>query len=79
MVISFQAAGQSIIDAALMVLTTDNGMPVIISQDGLKLLNLNEEHGIVRVDPEKVQPEVGMYVEIIPSHPCTKVNLHNRY
>jgi D-serine deaminase-like pyridoxal phosphate-dependent protein len=79
MVTSVQAAGRSIIDAGLKVLTTDNGIPELITPDGLKLLNLNEEHGIVWVDSEKVQPEVGMYVEIIPSHACTTVNLHDRY
>ena len=79
MVTSVQAVGRSIIDAGLKVLTTDNGMPELISPDGLKLLNLNEEHGIIGVDAEKVQPKVGMYVEIIPSHACTTVNLHDRY
>jgi D-serine deaminase-like pyridoxal phosphate-dependent protein len=79
MVTSVQTAGRCIIDAGLKVLTTDNGMPEIIIQDGFKLLNLNEEHGIVGVDPEKVKPKVGMCVEIIPSHACTTVNLHDRY
>jgi len=79
MVTSIQAAGRSMIDAGLKVLTTDNGMPELITPDGLKLLNLNEEHGIVGVNPEKIRPEVGMYVEIIPSHACTTVNLHDRY
>ena len=61
------------------MLTCDNGLPEIITPNGLKLLKLNEEHGIVGVDPEKARPAVGNCVEIIPSHGCTTVNLHDRY
>jgi len=76
---SIHSPERCIIDAGMKVLTTDNGLPEIISNPGLKLQKLNEEHGIVEVDPEKIYPEVGMYVEIVPSHGCTTVNLHDRY
>jgi len=79
MVTSIHAPDRCIIDAGMKVLTTDNGLPEIISTQGLKLQKLNEEHGIVEVDPEKIHPEVGMCVEIVPSHGCTTVNLHDRY
>jgi D-serine deaminase-like pyridoxal phosphate-dependent protein len=79
MVVSVQSSERCIIDAGMKVLTTDNGMPDLIKPDGLKLVRLNEEHGIVGVNIEKAHPEVGMCVEIIPSHACTTVNLHDRY
>lgn len=79
MVTSIHAPDRCIIDAGMKVLTTDNGLPEIISTQGLKLQKLNEEHGIVEVDPVKIHPEVGMCVEIVPSHGCTTVNLHDRY
>jgi D-serine deaminase-like pyridoxal phosphate-dependent protein len=79
MVTSVQDPERCIIDAGMKVLTTDNGIPEIIAPNGLMLFKLNEEHGIVRVDPEKAHPQVGMCVEIIPSHGCTTVNLHDRY
>jgi D-serine deaminase-like pyridoxal phosphate-dependent protein len=79
MVTSIHAPERCIIDAGMKVLTTDNGLPELISPQGLKLLKLNEEHGIVEVEPGKAQLEVGMCVEIIPSHGCTTVNLHDRY
>jgi D-serine deaminase-like pyridoxal phosphate-dependent protein len=60
-------------------LTTDNGLPELISPPGLKLIRLNEEHGIVDVNPQVISPVVGARVEIIPSHCCTTVNLHDRY
>jgi D-serine deaminase-like pyridoxal phosphate-dependent protein len=78
-VVSVQRPERCIIDAGMKVLTTDNGMPDLIKPDGLKLERLNEEHGNVGVNTEKPHPEVGMCVEIIPSHACTTVNLHDRY
>jgi D-serine deaminase-like pyridoxal phosphate-dependent protein len=79
MVSSIHTSERCIIDAGMKVLSTDNGLPEIISARGLKLQKLNEEHGIVEVDPETNKPEVGMCVEIVPSHGCTTVNLHDRY
>ena len=79
MVTSIHSPERCIIDAGMKVLTTDNGLPEINSTQGLKLQKLNEEHGIVEVDPEMIHPEVGMCVEIVPSHGCTTVNLHDRY
>ncbi len=79
MVTSIHTPERCIIDAGMKVLTTDNDLPEIISVPGLILQKLNEEHGIVEVDPETARPDVGMCVEIIPSHGCTTVNLHDRY
>lgn len=78
-VTSLHSPERCIIDAGMKVLTTDNGLPEIISPQGLKLQKLNEEHGIVEADPEKIRPEVGMCLQIVPSHGCTTVNLHDRY
>jgi D-serine deaminase-like pyridoxal phosphate-dependent protein len=79
MVTSINTPERCVIDSGMKVLTTDNGLPELISPKGLKLQKLNEEHGIVEVDPGKILPEVGMCVEIVPSHGCTTVNLHDRY
>jgi D-serine deaminase-like pyridoxal phosphate-dependent protein len=79
MVTSVQGPEKCIIDAGMKVLTSDNGLPEIITPGGLALSKLNEEHGIVLVDPEKAHPEVGTCLEIVPSHVCTTVNLHDRY
>jgi D-serine deaminase-like pyridoxal phosphate-dependent protein len=61
------------------VLTTDNGLPDVLPPQGVRLLGLNEEHGILEVDPEKVRLEVGMVIELVPNNGCTTVNLHDRY
>ncbi|HEX9091561.1 MAG TPA: hypothetical protein VF831_08720, partial [Anaerolineales bacterium] len=56
-----------------------NGMPEILTPSGLILQKLNEEHGIVGIRQEEISIEVGSRMEIIPSHVCTTVNLHDRY
>jgi D-serine deaminase-like pyridoxal phosphate-dependent protein len=79
MVTSVHDSERCIIDAGIKALTTDNGIPKIQTPDGLELYRLNEEHGVVRIDPDMEMPVVGSCVEIIPSHGCTTVNLHDRY
>lgn len=78
-VISTPAPDRAIIDAGLKVLATDNGLPEVISPSGVRLAALNEEHGRLEVDPAQVVLHVGDRVELLPSHVCTTVNLHDRY
>lgn len=77
-VISLPAPGRAVIDAGLKSLTTDNGLPQVIHPQGARLLRLNEEHGILEISPE-LQLQVGARIELLPSHVCTTVNLHDRY
>jgi D-serine deaminase-like pyridoxal phosphate-dependent protein len=77
-VISTPEAGLAIIDAGLKAITTDNGLPEVIAPAGVRLLRLNEEHGILQVEPG-VTLQVGERVELLPSHVCTTVNLHDWY
>lgn len=78
-IISVPSPSRAIIDAGMKVLTTDNGLPEVITPTGLKLTALHEEHGILEVDHTRTQLQVGERVELIPSHVCTTVNLHDRY
>lgn len=78
-VISINYPGRCVIDAGMKSLSTDNGIPEIVTPRGLKLLKLNEEHGIIAVSSKEARPEVGSIIEIVPSHCCTTVNLHDRY
>jgi D-serine deaminase-like pyridoxal phosphate-dependent protein len=78
-VVSTPAPGRAVIDAGMKVLSTDNGLPEVVSPAGVKLAALNEEHGRLEIDPGLVSLRVGDRVELIPSHVCTTVNLHDRY
>jgi D-serine deaminase-like pyridoxal phosphate-dependent protein len=77
-VISTPEPGLAIIDAGMKAITSDNGLPEVIAPEGVKLLRLNEEHGILQVE-ERTELRVGERVELLPSHVCTTVNLHDWY
>jgi D-serine deaminase-like pyridoxal phosphate-dependent protein len=78
-VISTPEPGLAILDAGIKALTTENGLPEVLNPPGMRLLRLNEEHGILEVDTNRPQLKVGEQVELLPSHACTTVNLHDRY
>jgi D-serine deaminase-like pyridoxal phosphate-dependent protein len=76
-VISTPSRQRAIIDAGKKALTDEFGLPEIAVPAGARLKNLNEEHGILEVNPDQLELKVGDKVEIIPSHVCTTVNLHD--
>ncbi|MCE5260006.1 MAG: DSD1 family PLP-dependent enzyme [Chloroflexi bacterium] len=68
----------AIIDAGMKAMTSEFGMPVVIQPRGWELERLAEEHGFLRrVGGSSLA--VGDMVELIPSHGCTTINLHDRY
>jgi 3-hydroxy-D-aspartate aldolase len=50
------------------------------SVEGVELYKLSEEHGFVKV-PKSAKGlfSVGQKIELIPSHGCTTINLHDVY
>lgn len=76
-VISTPSQQRAIIDAGKKVLTEEHGLPEIAAPAGARLIKLSEEHGILEVNPDQLELKVGDKVEIIPSHVCTTVNLHD--
>jgi D-serine deaminase-like pyridoxal phosphate-dependent protein len=78
-VISTPSRQRVIIDAGKKALTVEHGLPEIVVPAGARLIDLNEEHGILEVNPDQLELKVGDKVEIIPSHVCTTVNLHDTF
>ena len=78
-VISLPEPGRAVVDAGMKSLSTDNGLPQVVSPSGVRLLALHEEHGILEVTAPDQQLGIGTIVEIAPSHVCTTVNLHDEY
>jgi len=82
-VISRPASDRAVIDAGSKVLTTekrgdgaeDPGYGHIEGFPGTHIEALWEEHGVLRLDAEGRQLEVGDVLEIIPNHVCPTVNL----
>lgn len=67
----------AIIDAGMKAMTFEFGMPQLIGVPGAVISFLSEEHGHIFI--EDADPKVGQKVELIPSHCCTTINLHDRY
>ncbi|NLD71701.1 MAG: DSD1 family PLP-dependent enzyme [Chloroflexi bacterium] len=68
----------AIIDAGMKTLTHEFGLPEVVQPTGWRLKGLSEEHGsLIREGGEPLKP--GDRVEIVPSHGCTTINLHDVY
>ncbi len=78
MVISRTQPGLLITDAGLKALSTEFGLPEVLGIPGAALKPLSEEHGkIALADPAACALRPGDKLQILPSHCCTTVNLHD--
>ena len=78
-VVSRPEKGLAVIDAGMKCMTGEFGIPQAVGTKGVTLKTLAEEHGIVQVDEEAANINIGDRIRITPSHICTTVNLHERY
>jgi len=78
-VISRPTSERAVIDAGLKAITQEFGMPQVKGVEGVRLQSLSEEHGTLKLENPRVKVKIGDKIEIIPSHCCTTVNLHEKY
>ena len=78
-VVSRPSPNRVIVDTGLKVLAKEFGIPQPIGVNGVEMTGLSEEHGTIQVSDENVSLKPGDKFEILPSHCCTTVNLHDRY
>ncbi|MFW6180207.1 MAG: DSD1 family PLP-dependent enzyme [Spirochaetota bacterium] len=65
-------------DAGMKSLSTDFGMPGVLHPPGWTVRNLAEEHCFLEnTGGDRLKP--GDMVELVPSHGCTTINLHDVY
>lgn len=77
-VISRPVPDRVVINTGLKATSSEFGMPLVKNIDDAKVVHLSEEHGIIQVNPNS-KIRVGDKLELIPSHCCTTVNLHEWY
>ncbi len=77
-VISRPEKGRAVTDAGMKSLSTDEGLP-LCKTHGILVSSLNEEHGHLRIEDPDHDLSVGDKLEIIPSHGCTTIPLHDQY
>ena len=78
-VVSRPAPDRIIVDTGLKVLAKEFGIPQPVGITGVEMTGLSEEHGKMRVSDENASLSPGDKLEILPTHCCTTVNLHDRY
>ena len=78
-VVSRPNPNRMIVDTGMKVLAKEFGIPQPIGLTGAEMSGLSEEHGTIRVSDENVSLKPGDKLEILPTHCCTTVNLHDRY
>lgn len=78
-VVSLHLPDRIITDAGIKTITNDFGMPAVKGREELELVRLNEEHGTIRTIAGKGPLRIGDKIELIPSHGCTTINLHDQY
>lgn len=77
-VISRPTLERAVVDAGLKEITKEFGVPQVKDVEGATLQSLSEEHGTLRLE-KTVDLKIGDKIELIPSHCCTTVNLHDEY
>ena len=77
-VVSRPTPERVIVDTGMKVLAKEFGIPQPLGIEGLEMAGLSEEHGKLNADAS-VSLAPGDKLEILPTHCCTTVNLHDRY
>jgi D-serine deaminase-like pyridoxal phosphate-dependent protein len=77
-VISRPIPERVIVDVGWKTIASELGPPEVKDVEGAKFYHQSEEHGLISVGSEN-RLSVGDKVELIPSHCCTTVNLHDNF
>ena len=77
-VISRPEAGRAIIDIGEKAISTDHGLPTVL-REGVTVSKLDEEHGRLSLTGAALNLQVGDKIELVPSHGCTTIPLHEQY
>jgi D-serine deaminase-like pyridoxal phosphate-dependent protein len=77
-VISRPNEGLAVIDAGMKAITQEFGWPTPLVE-GATIKGLSEEHGSMIVTGAARELKAGDKIEIVPSHGCTTINLHDNF
>jgi D-serine deaminase-like pyridoxal phosphate-dependent protein len=78
-VISRPNEDTAIIDAGMKTITKESGLPQVKDISGVELIHLSEEHGKLDLSNSDADLRPGDKIELIPSHGCTTINLHDKF
>jgi D-serine deaminase-like pyridoxal phosphate-dependent protein len=78
-IISQSSEENYILDAGIKGISIDNGLPTVKGHPDWKIKTLHEEYAYLCVPGGTNQLKIGDKIELIPSHSCTTINLHDSY
>jgi len=78
-VISRPTRERAVVDAGMKAITQEFGVPQVKEIEGVELRSLSEEHGTLKLTNPSRELKIGDKIELVPTHCCTTVNLHDRY
>jgi D-serine deaminase-like pyridoxal phosphate-dependent protein len=67
-----------ILDCGMKAVSGEFGQPQVLGLEGASISSLSEEHGHM-VYPKASKLTIGQKVELVPTHGCTTVNLHDNF
>jgi D-serine deaminase-like pyridoxal phosphate-dependent protein len=76
-VISTPFHGKATVDGGMKAISHEFNLPKV-KMEGVKLVHLYEEHGLLETSGSAILKH-GDKIELIPSHGCTTINLHDRF
>lgn len=77
-VVSNPSPGKFTVDAGLKAISQEFGLPQP-KLEGMKMVHLYEEHGLLEQETNDQRRKLGDKVELIPTHGCTTINLHDQF
>ncbi|MBI5877463.1 MAG: DSD1 family PLP-dependent enzyme [Chloroflexi bacterium] len=77
-VVSRPAEDLAVIDIGLKTVTNEFGVPTVLVE-GATVLGLSEEHARVKLEGTARNLKIGDKIEVLPTHGCTTINLHDRF
>jgi D-serine deaminase-like pyridoxal phosphate-dependent protein len=77
-VVSRPTPSRIVTDSGLKTVSKEFGWPQVVDYEQMEVQSLSEEHGKLLVtSPESIELQPGDKVQLIPSHCCTTINLHD--
>ncbi|MBN1571723.1 MAG: DSD1 family PLP-dependent enzyme [Deltaproteobacteria bacterium] len=67
-----------ILDCGMKSVSSEFGQPHVVGIEGASVSSLSEEHGHMTFEGAS-KLKIGQKVELVPTHGCTTINLHDRF
>lgn len=78
-IMSTAKSGLAVCDVGLKSVAVDSGLPVVYSDDRFSYSSANDEHGIIRLDPNDSSDHLGQRLLLVPGHCDPTANLYAHY